>query len=175
MGKRVYPRVSGFAYDAAMTNKKTPARAKRKTVAKLKTQLTGKSVKAFLEGIDDEGRRKDAFEVLALMKKVTKREPKMWGTAIVGFGDYHYESASGRSGEWFEAGFSPRKAALTIYLVGGVQRHASMIESLGKVKTSGGSLGGCLYIRRLADVDKGVLSRLIGASVASLPGRARRS
>ncbi|HKA36759.1 MAG TPA: DUF1801 domain-containing protein [Thermoanaerobaculia bacterium] len=151
-----------------MTSKKAPARPKKKTTAKLTTQPTAKSVEAFLGGIEDEHRRKEAFELLALMKKVTKKEPRMWGAAIVGFGDAHYEYASGRSGDWFEAGFSPRKAALAVYLMGGLQEHAGMIASLGKVKTG----GGCLYISRLDDVDRAALSRLIAASVASLPGRA---
>src|SRR5262249_23077290 len=164
----VYPRVSGFAYDGGMTTKKAATQRKKKTTAKLKTQATGKSVAAFLRGIEDEGRRRDAFELLALMKKVTKQEPKMWGAAIVGFGDAHYEYASGRNGDWFEAGFSPRRAALAVYLMGGLQEHAGMIASLGKVKTG----GGCLYISRLDDVDRAALSRLIAASVASLPGRA---
>ena len=141
--------------------------SKRKTKADIKTKATGKSVEGFLRKIEDEGRREDAFRLLALMKKATKAEPKMWGTAIVGFGDYRYESASGRYGDWFLAGFSPRKAALTIYLVGGVAKHAAMLESLGKFKTSGG-MSGCLYVRRLEDVDEAALSRLIAASVASL-------
>jgi hypothetical protein len=154
-----------------MTKKKAPARSKRKAAPKLKTQPTRKSVKAFLEGIEDEDRRRDALELFALMKKATKKEPKMWGTAIVGFGDLQYQYASGQTGDWFQAGFSPRKAALTIYLMmGGLKTHASMLPALGKYKTG----GGCLYIRRLADVDRSVLSRLIEATVALSPDRAAR-
>ena len=159
-----------------MKEKKAAAgSAKRKTKADNKTQATGKSVEAFLAEIDDEGRRQDALALVALMKKVTRAEPKMWGTAIVGFGDYQYESESGRYGDWFLAGFSPRKAALTIYLMGGVKKHMAMIQSLGKVKTSGGDRGGCLYIRRLEDVDEAKLSKLLAESVASLKARSARS
>jgi hypothetical protein len=80
------------------------------------------------------------------MKKATKKEPKMWGAAIVGFGDLQYQYASGQIGDWFQAGFSPRKAALTIYLMmGGLKTHASMLPALGKYKTG----GGCLYVRHL--------------------------
>jgi hypothetical protein len=171
MEKRVYPCVSGFAYDAAMTKKKAPARPKKKAAPKLKTKPTTKSVDAFLKGIEDEGRRRDALELLALMKKATKKNPKMWGTAIVGFGDLQYQYASGQIGDWFQAGFSPRKAALTIYLMGGLKKHASMLPALGKYKLG----GGCLYLRRLEDVDKSALSRLIEATVASSQDRAPRA
>jgi hypothetical protein len=170
MGKRVYPRVSGFAYDAGMTKKKAPARPKRKAAPKLKTKPTTKSVDAFLKGIEDENRRREALELLALMKKATKKEPKMWGTAIVGFGDLQYQYASGQIGDWFQAGFSPRKAALTIYLMGGLKKHASMLPALGKYKTG----GGCLYVRHLEDVDKSALSRLIEATVVSSSAGASR-
>ena len=155
-----------------MTSRKAPPRAKKKTAAKLKTQPTSRSVEGFLEGIADEGRRKDAFELLALMKKVTRKEPKMWGTAIVGFGDARYEYASGRSGDWFRAGFSPRKAALTIYGVHDDDAGPDpLLAELGPHSTG----KACLYIPRLADVDKAALSRLISASIATLPGRAGRS
>src|ERR1700674_1526384 len=110
------------------------ARPKQKAAWKLKTQATGASVASFLNGIADERRRKDAFAVLALMKKVTKTEPKMWGGSIVGFGARRYQYASGRSGDWFLMGFSPSKAALTLYLMSGLQPHASLLESLGKHK-----------------------------------------
>lgn len=153
-----------------MTKKKAPARPKKKAPPKLKTQPTTKSVDAFLEGIEEEDRRRDALELLALMKKATKKKPRMWGTAIVGFGDLQYQYASGQIGDWFQAGFSPRKAALTIYLMGGLKAHASMLPALGKYKMG----GGCLYIRRLGDVDRSVLSRLIEATVALSPDRAAR-
>ena len=147
------------------------ASAKRKKEGELKTQPTGKSVEAFLGAIEDEGRRKDAFELVALMKKVTRAEPKMWGTAIVGFGDYRYQYASGRGGDWFLTGFAPRKAALTIYFMKGLQAHRDMLQSLGRHRVS----GSCLHIPKLQDVDTNVLSRLIAASVATLSGKPKRS
>jgi hypothetical protein len=140
------------------------ARPKKKAASTLKTQPNDASVSSFLNGITDEGRRKDAFAVLALMKKVTKAEPKMWGGSIVGFGDRHYEYASGRGGEWFVMGFSPRKAALTLYLMGGVEPHASLLKSLGKHKTG----KGCLYIQSLEDIDEPTLVALMKDSLALL-------
>jgi len=147
---------------------KAGARApKKRKPAQLKTQVTGKSVEAFLGKVGDAGQREDAFRLLALMKKATKKEPKMWGAAIVGFGDHRFESPSGRIVDWFLVGFSPRKNALTIYLSPRLQNRAQMLEGLGKFKTS----GGCLYVRRLEDVNEAALSRLIAASVASLFGK----
>ena len=139
-------------------------RPKKKTNAKLKTQPTESSVAAFLDGIGDEQRRKDAFTVLALMKKATKAEPKMWGGSIVGFGTRHYEYASGRAGDWFVMGFSPRKGALTLYLMGGLEPHGALLKSLGKHKRG----KGCLYIQDLEDVDQRVLTTLIKDSLAQL-------
>lgn len=148
-------------------SKTRATRPKKKAASKLKTQATGASVASFLDGIADERRRKDAFAVLALMKKVTKAEPKMWGSSIVGFGDRHYQYASGRSGDWFLIGFSPRKAALVLYMMTGLQPHASLLKSLGKHKTG----GGCLYIQNLEDIDQPTLIALMKESVANLAAR----
>ena len=87
-------------------------------MAELKTKLTKASVDGFLKGVDDEGRRKDCQALVRLMKRAVKAEPRMWGSSIVGFGDYSYTNASGRENDWFLAGFSPRKAALTLYIYG---------------------------------------------------------
>ena len=130
-------------------------------MAELKTKLTKASVDGFLKGVDDEGRRKDCLALVRLMKRAVKAEPRMWGSSIVGFGDWSYKNASGRENDWFLAGFSPRKAALTLYIYGGFDRYESLMAKLGKHKTS----GSCLHIKRLADVDVAVLGALVAASV----------
>jgi hypothetical protein len=129
--------------------------------AELKTKLNDASVTKFLESVADEQKRKDCSAVLKMMKQVTKEEPKMWGSSIVGFGSYHYKGKSGREGEWMLTGFSPRKQNLTLYLMGGFESHADLLEKLGKFTTG----AGCLYIKRLNDVDKKVLKELVQASV----------
>jgi hypothetical protein len=101
------------------------------------------------------------------MKKITKTQPRMWGGSIVGFGLRHYQYASGRGGDWFLAGFSPRKAALVLYFMTGLQPHASLLKSLGKHKTG----KGCLYIRSLEDIDQPTLAALIKQSLAHLRTR----
>ncbi len=129
--------------------------------AELKTKVNKASVEGFLNKVKDEATRKDCFEILKLMKQVTKEEPKMWGSNIVGFGSYHYKSKSGREGDWMLTGFSPRKQNLTLYLMGGFDEQKDLLKKLGKYKTS----VGCLYIKRLDDVDKKVLKTLVTASV----------
>ena len=146
---------------------KTPPPKKKTTkttTAKLKTQPNEASVTAFLNGIADEKRREDCFSVLALMRKITRTEPMMWGGSIVGFGNRRYRSASGREVDWFLTGFSPRKAALTLYLMGGLESRRALLKTLGKHKTG----GGCLYIRDLKDVDQRVLTALIRDSISRL-------
>jgi hypothetical protein len=129
--------------------------------AELKTKVNDASVAEFLNGVADEQKRNDCFEVLKLMKQVTKEEPKMWGASIVGFGSYHYKGKSGREGDWMLTGFSPRKQNLTLYLNHGFEAHADLLKKLGKFTTG----MGCLYIKRLDDVDKKVLKELVQASV----------
>ena len=134
-------------------------------MAELKTKKTKASVAKFLAGIKDEERRKDCQAVARLMKKATGSVPRMWGTAIVGFGDYQYRSPrTGRGGDWFYAGFSPRKDALTVYLMSGLPQYTSLLKRLGKHKTG----GGCLYIKRLADVDLEVLQELVATATGDL-------
>jgi hypothetical protein len=131
-------------------------------MAELKTKETKASVKGFLKQITDTARRKDAEKILAIMQSVTQEEPKMWGSSIIGFGRLHYKYDSGREGDWFKAGFSPRKNAFTLYLcTGGFVPHADLMSKLGKYKTG----VGCLYVKRLADVDEKVLKQLISRSV----------
>ena len=127
----------------------------------VKTKVNEASVESFLNTVKDEDVRKDCFEILKLMKQVTKEEPKMWGASIVGFGSYHYKGASGREGDWMLTGFSPRKQNLTLYLMGGFNAHTDLLQKLGKHKTS----VGCLYIKKLEDVDVKVLKELIKKSM----------
>lgn len=133
-------------------------------MAGLKTRRNDASVDAFLDGIPDETRRHECRTVLRIMQRVTKKEPVMWGTSMVGFGSYRYTYASGRSGEWFVAGFSPRKRDLTIYLMCGLADLEDLLAKLGRHKTG----KSCLYIARLAEVDLKVLEALIATSVARL-------
>lgn len=130
-------------------------------MSELKTKVNNASVEKFLNAVTDEQARKDSFEILKIMKQVTKQEPKMWGASIVGFGSYHYKGAGGREGDWMLTGFSPRKQNLTLYLMHGFDVHQDLLKKLGKYKTS----MGCLYIRKLEDVDKKVLKELVAASV----------
>jgi hypothetical protein len=127
----------------------------------LKTIVNDASVESFLNSVTDEQKREDCFEILRLMGQVTKEEPKMWGSSIVGFGSYHYKGASGREGDWLLTGFSPRKENLTLYIMGGFDLHQDLLKKLGKHKTS----VGCLYIKKLDDVDKEVLKELVAESV----------
>jgi hypothetical protein len=129
--------------------------------AELKTKVNDASVTKFLNSVADEQKRNDCFEILKMMEHITKEEPKMWGSSIVGFGSYHYKGKSGREGDWMLTGFSPRKQNLTLYLMGGFEAHAALLEKLGKFTTS----VGCLYIKKLDDVDKKILKELVQASV----------
>jgi hypothetical protein len=136
-----------------------PLHRKELTMPELKTKATNASVDKFLQGIKDEKRREDCCQILKIMKKTTKAEPKMWGTAIIGFGDDHYKYESGRENDWFLAGFSPRVQNLTLYMTGGFDKE--VLKKLGKYKTG----KGCLYINKLEDVDLRVLNELITQSV----------
>ncbi len=127
-------------------------------MAENKTQKTKLSVEDFINSVDHEGKRKDAFVILELMKDITKEEPRMWGPSIIGFGDLRYKYASGREGDWFKVGFSPRKTKISMYISGcDVSMHEKMLETLGKHQTG----KGCLYINKLADVDMDVLKKMI--------------
>jgi len=130
----------------------------------LKTKVNDASVEGFLNSVTDEQKRKDSFEILRLMENVTKETPKMWGSSIVGFGSYHYKGAGGREGDWMLTGFSPRKANLTLYILGGFDSSQDLLKKLGKHKTS----VGCLYINKLDDVDKEVLKELVAESVKTM-------
>ena len=127
----------------------------------LKTRPTDASVEAFLDAVDDERRRSDARVVAGMMAEITGSTGVMWGSSIVGFGTYHYRYASGREGTFFETGFSPRKRALTLYVMAGFSEYEDLLGRLGR-HTTGKS---CLYVRRLADVDLDVLRDLLARSV----------
>jgi hypothetical protein len=133
-------------------------------MAELKTKKNPKSVRKFLDGVEHAGRREDAWEILDLMEKVTGATAEMWGDSIVGFGRYHYKYASGREGDWFLCGFSPRKTNLTLYIMSGFSRYQELLGQLGKHKTG----KACLYVNRLEDIDMKVLRKLVKESVAHL-------
>lgn len=118
-------------------------------------------MRAFLQDVENERRREDAFTVLDLMKRVTGEDLVRWGPSIVGFGSYRYEYDIGRQGEWFVAGFSPRKQNMTLYIMSGFSRHDELMAKLGEYKTG----KSCLYINKVDDVDMEVLGELVRASV----------
>lgn len=130
-------------------------------MAELKTKVNDASVDEFLARIPDPARRADSETLAKLMRQATGAKAEMWGTSIVGFGRLHYVYASGREGEWFLVGFSPRKENLTLYLMGGLEPHAAVLEKLGKHKVG----GGCVYIKRLEDVNRPALKQLIAGAV----------
>jgi hypothetical protein len=130
-------------------------------MVELKTKPTDANVEAFIASVVDERKRNDSLIIMEMLRQVTGKPPKMWGNSIVGYGEYHYKYASGREGDWFVAGFSPRKQSITIYGIGGFDAHPALLARLGKYK-----LGvGCLYINKLQDVDQDVLRELMAAMV----------
>jgi hypothetical protein len=130
-------------------------------MAELKTKKTELSVDAFLKKIPEAQKRKDAFTIVELMEKATKAKGKMWGSAIIGFGDRHLKYESGRELDWFVMGFSPRKQNLTLYVSGAVKMQQELLKKLGKHKTG----KGCLYINKLDEVDLAVLKEIINKGV----------
>ena len=126
-------------------------------MAELKTKKTELSVEAFIKTVPELQKQKDAFTILDLMEKATKEKGKMWGPAIIGFGDRHLKYESGRELDWFIMGFSPRKQNLTLYIFGTVEKQQALLNKLGKHKTG----KGCLYINKLEDVDLTVLKEII--------------
>ena len=131
-------------------------------MAQLTTAANDDDVEAFLDSIADEVRQSDAREVRALMSAAAKAPAVMWGSAIVGFGERRLRYDDGREIDWMVIGFSPRKASTTLYLSGGVEFYADLLERLGKHSTG----KGCLYLKRLSDVDRGVLAEVLKRSVA---------
>jgi hypothetical protein len=134
-------------------------------MAELKTKPTSSDVISFLNSIGEVTKRNDSFTLLEIYRTATGIEPKMWGEAIVGFGDYHYKSDSGREGDWFRTGFSPRKQNLTLYFFPfPFDQEHDLLNKLGKYKTG----KGCLYIKKLSDVDVNVLQQLINKSLGKV-------
>jgi Domain of unknown function (DU1801) len=132
-------------------------------MAELKTKETEASVQAFLKTVTDDQRRKDCLEVMKLLGKITKAEAKMWGSNIIGFGTFRLRYPNGREIDWMQVGLSPRKQNLTLYIRGGLETHEELLQNLGKFKTG----KGCLYIKRLEDIDMPALEKLIAASINS--------
>ncbi|MBA3724307.1 MAG: DUF1801 domain-containing protein [Candidatus Levybacteria bacterium] len=131
----------------------------------IKTVVNDASVIDFINAVQDETKRNDSLTLLALFEKVTGEKPKMWGSSIIGFGQYHYKSErSKQEGDWLLTGFSPRKQNLTLYIISGFDEQADLLKDLGKHKIS----VGCLYVNKLADVDIAVLEKLIKKSYADM-------
>ena len=131
-------------------------------MAELKTKPSEDNVLEFLNAVENEQRKKDCQALLDLFIEVTNEEPKMWGQAMVGFGSYHYKYDSGREGDWFLTGFSPRKQNLTIYITAGFTEFDDIMSTLGKYKTG----SSCLYVKKLSDIDIEKLKTLISKAVA---------
>jgi hypothetical protein len=132
--------------------------------AELKTKQTDRSVERFLNSIADEKMRRDCFTIMNLMKEITGSEPKMWGDSIIGFGTYHYVYESGREGDWFLTGFSPRKQNLTLYIMSGFEEYDVLMKNLGTYKTG----KSCLYIKMLENIQMTILRKLIKKSIDHL-------
>jgi hypothetical protein len=133
-------------------------------MAELKTKITDADVEIFLGEIADEERAEDCLTMLKLLKNATGTEPKMWGDKIIGFGTYRYKYKSGREGDWFLAGFAPRKNDLTVYVMSGFSRYDELLAKLGKHKTG----KSCLHIKKLQDINLDVLREMIESSVAAV-------
>lgn len=133
-------------------------------MAKNKTIPNKNDVAIFLNNIIDEQKRKDAFELLNIMKEITNEEPKMWGSSIVGFGEYHYRYESGREGDMFLSGFSPRKQNITIYIVSGLERYDAILQRIGRHKIG----KSCFYVKKLNDIDNKLLAEMIIDSVSRI-------
>ena len=132
-------------------------------MAELKTKQTNVNVSEFInEFADSEQKRKDSFELLKLMQDFTGFEPKMWGPSIIGFGSYHYKSErSSQEGDWPLLGFSPRKAAISLYVFTGAREHEHLLEGLGKFKMG----KACIYVKKLSDINQDVLRNLMKETV----------
>jgi hypothetical protein len=135
-------------------------------MAELKTQKTDADVNDFINSFaDTDQKRNDSFKLLELMKVFTGHEPKMWGPSIIGFGSYHYKSErSKQEGDWFLVGFSPRKAAISLYVYSGDPEHDHLLKNLGKFKMG----KACIYIKKLEDIDQNELKKIMEATITFL-------
>jgi hypothetical protein len=137
-------------------------------MAEIKTKVTKASVTAFVASIPDTAKRADAKALLSIFKEATGLTPKLWGTSIIGYGQYHYKSErSTQEGDWPLTGFSPRKQNLTIYIMPGFKEYDAIMKKLGKYKTS----VSCLYVKHLSDIDTALLTKLIKYSVRDMKKR----
>lgn len=138
-------------------------------MAELKTTKTDVDVHEFINTFaDTEQKRKDSFELLKLMQDFTGFEPKMWGPSIIGFGSYHYKSErSTQEGDWLLVGFSPRKAAISLYVYTGSEEHAHLLENLGKFKVA----KACIYVKKLSDINQDELKKLMGETISFLKNK----
>jgi len=138
-------------------------------MAELKTTKTDVDVHEFINTFaDTEQKRKDSFELLKLMQDFTGFEPKMWGPSIIGFGSYHYKSErSTQEGDWLLVGFSPRKAAISLYVYTGSEEHAHLLENLGKFKVA----KACIYVKKLSDINQVELKKLMGETIKFLKNK----
>lgn len=133
-------------------------------MAQIKTHSTDDSVRALLDQVADESRRADCLALLELMQRATGVEPAVWSSGVIGFGTFHYKSSSGQEGDWFPVGFASRKAAITVYLGVSLEGLAESLGRLGKHTTG----KGCIYIKRLSDVDPAVLEALVAEAYAGM-------
>ncbi|MEM6643754.1 MAG: DUF1801 domain-containing protein [Bacteroidota bacterium] len=136
-------------------------------MAKLKTQPNDMNVSDLLDKVLPQNKREDCIKLVKLMQEVTEEKPVMWGESIVGFGNYHFKYESGKELDWMLSGFSPRNQNLTIYIVGGFENQEDLLERIGKVKKS----VGCLYVKKLADIDLSILEKMIRRSVETVKKR----
>jgi len=138
-------------------------------MAELKTKQNNADITEFVNSFaDTEEKRKDSFELIQLMRDFTGFEPKMWGSSIIGFGRYHYKSErSSQEGDWPLIGFSPRKAAISLYVYTGAKEHEHLLEGLGKFKMG----KACIYIRKLSDINQDVLRRVMKATIDFLQSK----
>lgn len=132
-----------------------------------KTVETDASVETFIDSVEDEQKKKDSWDLVEMMTRITGKPPRMWGSSLVGFGRYHYRYASGREGDFFITGFSPRKTALTVYVMPGFDDYTGQLDKLGPYKTG----KSCLYLKNLDTVDREVLESIIADSVEVMRSR----
>jgi hypothetical protein len=133
-------------------------------MSNLKTKPTDKNVIDFLNKVENSTKRKDSFEILELMREITNEEPIMWGDSIIGFGSYHYKYKTGREGDTFLIGFSPRKQSISLYIMSGFEKFEDKLKKIGKHRI--GKV--CLYINKLKDIDVPILKELMDDSVKLL-------
>lgn len=130
-------------------------------MAKIKTKPTKESVTDFINTVEQEQKRKDSFELVKLMKEISGEEPYMFGSSIVGFGSYHYKYKSGHEGDAPLLGFSPRKAAISLYVFTGLDKHKHLLDTLGKFKMG----KACIYIKKLEDIDEQTLNKVMKQTI----------